>query len=108
MEKGTAIVIISLITLNILLSGCVENNPFVALELDEIPPIIVFNKKDDTLLVITASPDIDWSNVNIKSGECNLPSGFIRAGDTVTNCSGHLIIVWIPNNSVIGEWDFGK
>lgn len=108
MEKGTVIVIIGLITLNILLSGCVENNPFVALELKEIPPIIVFDKNDDTLLVITASPDINWTNVNIKSGECNLPSGYIRAGDMVTNCSGYLIFVWIPNNAVIGEWDFGK
>jgi hypothetical protein len=108
MEKGTVTVIISLITLNILLCGCVENNNYMALELDEIPPILVFDKKDDFLLVITASPYINWSNVNIKNGECNLPSGYIRAGDMVTNCTGYLILVWIPNNTVIGEWNFGK
>ena len=106
MDKGAVIVIICLITLNILLSGCIENNSLVSLKLEEIPPIIILDKKDDFLLVFTASPDISWSNVNIKSGECNLPSGNIRAGDTVTNCTDHLVLVWITNNSVIGEWDF--
>jgi len=108
MEKSTVIVIISLITLNVLLSGCIENNALVSMELEEIPPIIIFDKKDDFLLVLIASPNINWSNVNIKSGECNLPSGHIRAGDIVTNCTGYLVLVWIPNNSVIGEWDFRK
>ena len=108
MNKDTVIIIISLITLNVLLSGCVENNTLLSLELEEIPPIIIFDKKDDFLLVLTASLNINWSNVNIKSGECNLPPGHIRAGDMVTNCIGYLVLVWIPNNSVIGEWDFKK
>jgi len=108
MENGLAMIISISITISILFSGCVENNTLVSLELEEIPPIIIFDKKDDFLLVLIASPDINWSNVNIKSGECNLPSGLIRAGDMVTNCTGYLVLVWILNNSVIGEWDFRK
>ena len=105
-KKGLIVIIFSIMTLNILLSGCIESDSLKGLSIKEIPPIILFDEKDDSLFVLTASKDLDWSNIKIKSGECNLPSGFISAGDELTKCSGFLVLIWTPTNTVIGKWDF--
>ena len=109
MNKGVIIVIFCIISLNILLSGCIDNDSIASLSLQDIPPIILFDKKDDSLFVLTASKNINWSGIQIKSGEGDIPTtGYICAGDKIANCTGFLILVWTPSNTVIGKWDFNK
>ena len=106
MEKKIIITIISIIILSISLSGCVQNNEIASLSLDEIPPIILFIKEGNSLMVITADKGLEWDNVTITSGSCELPTGSIIAGDTINNCKGTLVLSWIPSNTVIGKWKF--
>ena len=106
MNKGLVMTITSIILLNILLSGCVENDSIMSLSLDQIPPVILFEKNEDSLMVLTAGSDLNWSDIQVTSGDCDLPSGTINAGDIITNCTGLLIFVWIPANTVIGKWNF--
>jgi hypothetical protein len=108
MNKGLVMVIVGIMSLNIMLSGCIDNNTITSLSLDDFPPIIIFDKKDDTLMVLASGSDLNWSNVEITSGQCEIPSGSISAGDKVTNCTGNLVLIWNPSNTVIGEWDFRK
>jgi hypothetical protein len=106
MNKGMVVIIFSILSFNIILSGCIENDSFVSLSLDQIPPVILFEKYDDSLMVLTAGHNLNWSDIQVTSGDCDLPSGFIKAGDKITNCTGLLIFVWIPSNTVIGKWNF--
>jgi len=106
MEKGFVIGILIILMLNISLTGCIEPNSIVSMSPEKFPPIIILMKKQDYLSVITADSGLNWSNVKIKSGNCNLPAGIIEAGDMITNCSGLLVLMWIPSNSLIGEWTF--
>ena len=47
-----------------------------------------------------------WEGIVIHSGNATLPTGTIDIGDTITNCSGNLMLIFDPANTIIGEWDF--
>lgn len=106
MRKLIAISIFIIMCSTVLLSGCTDMDSVMSLSTEDIPPIIMLMKRKDSLVVIKADRDLSWSNVEIKSGDCILPSGPIEAGDYITQCSGNLILRWIPSNSVMGEWAF--
>jgi len=106
MDKGIVIFIFFILALSISLSGCIESDSMLSLSLDKIPPIILIDKKDDHLRVLSGNHKLNWSDVKIKSGNCTLPTGYIEAGDKITDCSGLIVLIWVPSNSIIGEWDF--
>lgn len=69
---------------------------------------LVKNDVDDTLMVASADPGVLlWSDFEI-TGDCD-NSGLetnVIAGDTITDCSGTIMIRHIPTNTLIGTWDF--
>jgi hypothetical protein len=77
----------------------------------ETPPLptIVFtmDKNNRTLTVKTIEPTaVNWASLKIGPGNATLPSGIIKQGDVITNCSGHLILFYHATNYKFGEWDF--
>ena len=74
-------------------------------------PVISFYMDDvnDTLTVTSVTPeDTLWGDIDqIGSGVCDpLPTGNVSAGDKVTNCSGIIVLRYIPTNGVIGVYEF--
>ena len=47
-----------------------------------------------------------WSDVIITSGSAKLPTGIIAVGDKITNCDGHLELIWEQTGINITEVDF--
>ena len=74
-------------------------------------PEIMFQKDDanNTLTIVSVDPDdVQWSDIDeIGSGECDpLPEGLVLAGDSIGNCSGIIVLRYIPMNEVIGIFEF--
>jgi hypothetical protein len=74
-------------------------------------PTISFEQDDtnNTLTVVTAYPaDILWNDITeIGAGSCNpLPEGNVIAGDSLTNCTGILVLQYIPTNEILGVFEF--
>lgn len=62
-----------------------------------------------TLIVASVSPEIvPWSDVDeIGAGSCDpLPTGTIMAGDSIANCTGILVLRYIPTDAVLGIFEF--
>lgn len=47
-----------------------------------------------------------WEGSEICYGDATLPSGSIKEGDVVTNCSGNVALRHMPTNTLIGAYDF--
>ena len=73
----------------------------------EEPPIFPgFAKNSNSLVVTSASFNVDWSEIDKKNSTCTLPEGKISAGDTISDCRGTVILVYTPAEQTIGIWEF--
>jgi hypothetical protein len=75
------------------------------------PPTIVFGQDlvNKTLTVTAVTPDkILWSDIDqIGSGSCDpLPNGNVTVGDQITNCTGIIVLRYVPLNEIIGVFEF--
>ena len=64
---------------------------------------------NNTLTVTFVTPgDTFWDDIDqIGSGTCDpLPTGNVSAGDVITNCSGIIVLRYIPTSGVIGVYEF--
>lgn len=74
-------------------------------------PVISFYMDDvnNTLTVTSVTPeDTIWEDIDqIGLGTCDpLPTGNVSAGDVITNCSGIIVLRYIPTNGIIGVYEF--
>ena len=74
-------------------------------------PTITFIQDLDnkTLTVTTVTPDtVLWSDIDqIGSGHCDpLPNGNVTVGDELTNCTGIIVLRYIPLNMILGVFEF--
>jgi hypothetical protein len=76
-------------------------------------PVITFVQDNltNTLMVTSVTPSTIqflWSDIDeIGSGNCDpLPSGNVTAGEQITNCSGVIVLRYIPLNEVLGVFEF--
>lgn len=53
-----------------------------------------------------STSELIWDNVMFVSGSGELSTGAIDAGDKITNCSGIIILEWIPNKIKLIALDF--
>jgi flagellin-like protein len=84
----------------------------------EKTPSISFTKSDayNTLTVVAADTGLNWENVKVKSGandfayadSFGVSNTTIYAGDSLNNFNGTILvkIMWVPTNTLIGEWNF--
>lgn len=71
------------------------------------PAILTMDKSTKTLTVQKIyENDIKWEDHEICSGSAKLPSGSIREGDTITECSGNVALRHIPTNTLLGGFNF--
>ena len=47
-----------------------------------------------------------WDDNEVCSGNAHLPSGMMKKGDMMTNCTGNIALRHIPTNTLIGAYDF--
>lgn len=71
------------------------------------------NKYEKTLTVLgVVKKNLRWeNNVAVLEGYARLPSGIIKEGDVITNCSGVVTLGFVRNHQVIrylGQWDFNQ
>jgi hypothetical protein len=88
------------------LLGFIQSNPQPPTQ-----PEITFqqNLTDKTLTATTvSSTTVLWSDIDqIGSGHCDpLPTGTVMAGDQITNCTGIIVLRYIPLNIVLGVFQF--
>jgi hypothetical protein len=74
-------------------------------------PNIVFQQDtiNKTVQVLSInSNDILWSYIDeIGAGSCDpLPLGNVTAGDTLTNCTGIIVLQYIPTQEILGVFEF--
>jgi hypothetical protein len=74
-------------------------------------PTITFMQDlvNKTLTVTTVTPDtVLWSDIDqIGSGHCDpLPNGNVTVGDELTNCTGIIVLRYIPLNMILGVFEF--
>ena len=74
-------------------------------------PEIVFMQDliNSTLTVISVYPDnVLWSDIDqIGSGSCDpLPNGTVAPDDVIANCTGIIVLRYIPTNEVIDIFEF--
>jgi hypothetical protein len=74
-------------------------------------PTIVFNQDliNRTLTVLSVTPaTIFWSDIDqIGAGNCDpFPNGNVTVGDVITNCTGIIVLRYIPLNEVLGVFEF--
>jgi len=75
----------------------------------ETPEIIfIMDNMNNELQVASAPYDVYWEDIEqIGPGTCDpLPTGYVMAGDIITNCMGTIILRYIPTNEVIGVYEF--
>ena len=50
--------------------------------------------------------DLSWNDHELCSGSAMIPSGLVKEGDTITNCSGNVALRHIPTNTLMGAYNF--
>jgi PKD repeat protein len=60
------------------------------------------------LHVLGSHENYNWTDFrNVGSGDCILPiAGHPQIGDIITNCSGLIILQYVPNGVISGYWKF--
>lgn len=93
-------------TVYVYVSGMIGTSP-------QSTPSIQFVKDDvhDKLTVASADPiDIQWADLNLScTGSTTLvypSSGYVLAGNEITNCSGTISVRYVPTNTLLGTWTF--
>ena len=76
-------------------------------------PDIVFEQDtvNNTLLVVSVNPDnVLWSDIaEIGSGSCDpLPVGNVTIGNEITNCTGIIVLQYIPTEVILGVFEFNS
>lgn len=64
---------------------------------------------NNTLTVTyTTAADILWSDISeIGAGSCNpFPAGNVTTGDMITNCTGVIVLQYIPTHEILGVFEF--
>jgi hypothetical protein len=63
---------------------------------------------NDTLTVTYATADVLWSDISeIGAGSCDpFPEGNVTAGDMVTNCTGIIVLQYLPTYEILGVFEF--
>ena len=58
--------------------------------------------------VVGSTKNYNWSDFrNVGSGSCVIPtSGHPEIGDVITDCSGSVVLQYIPNGVISGSWQF--
>ncbi len=74
-------------------------------------PVLVFIQdiEQHSLFVASVEPEnILWSDIDeIGSGDCDpFPGGYVVAGQKITNCTGILVLRYIPSLKVLGVFEF--
>ena len=73
-------------------------------------PTIEFHQDpgNATLQVLYADADILWSDISeVGDGSCDpLPEGNVTAGDMITNCTGIIVLLYLPTYEVLGAFEF--
>lgn len=74
-------------------------------------PAISFeqDKINKTLMVLSvSSKTVLWNNiVEIGEGSCDpLPQGVVTVGDILTNCTGIIVLNYLPTNDILGVFAF--
>lgn len=62
-----------------------------------------------TLTVISVTPNtVLWSDIDqIGSGHCDpLSNGPVMVGDIITNCTGFIVLRYVPSNEILGFFEF--
>ena len=74
---------------------------------NNFPAVFSMDKVRKTLTVQKIYNDnLEWDKTEICSGDATLPSGFIKAGDVITDCSGNLSLRHVPTNFLFGAYNF--
>ena len=72
-------------------------------------PSINFVKDDasDTLTVASTDTDVLWKDIEIQ-GQCDKSalSGYVTAGDVISDCHGEIRIIHTPSNTLLGVFYF--
>ena len=73
-------------------------------------PSIVFTQDDmaNTLTVqYVSSSTVLWSDIDVQ-GECDTSGQgmYVTVGDTLTNCTGTIRLVYVPTYTSLGSWTF--
>jgi hypothetical protein len=74
-------------------------------------PVIQFVQDETANKLLVASASVDtvlWSDIDeIGSGSCDqLPVGNVTAGDEITNCTGIIVLRYIPTDTILGVFEF--
>jgi len=59
--------------------------------------------------MVTSTPaNVQWSDITeIGAGSCDpLPEGDVLVGDTLTNCTGIIALLYVPTYEVVGVFEF--
>lgn len=77
-----------------------------------VPPEISFVADDTnrtiTVTAVNFSQPVNWSDISqVGNGTCDpLPNGTVDAGDMITNCSGWIILVYVPYSAWLYDHQF--
>jgi len=73
-------------------------------------PTIEFHQDfgNATLQVLYADADILWTDISeIGAGSCDpFPGGNVTAGDRITNCTGIIVLQYLPTYGILGVFEF--
>ena len=73
-------------------------------------PTIEFHQDSGnaTLQVLYADADILWTDISeIGAGNCDpFPGGNVTAGDRITNCTGIIVLQYLPTYEILGVFEF--
>lgn len=75
----------------------------------QTPDIIFVQDQQRNALIVASVPyNVSWSDIDqIGSGNCDpLPVGNIAAGQQITNCTGIIIMRYIPSGETLGVFEF--
>jgi len=74
-------------------------------DVDEVNKILTVNKCE---FYCGEESDYVWENIVFDEyyGNATLPTGPIKKGDTIVNCSGRITLAWLPRQMVIYVYNF--
>ncbi len=72
---------------------------------DKVPDIrFMATYTTNATMVTTTDSGLNWDQISVVNG--TKPSGTIDPGDSITQCSGHVTITWIPKNKLLAQFWF--
>ena len=73
----------------------------------QLPTFFSMDKSTRTLTVQKIyENNLRWKDSEICLGNATLPSGAVKVGDVITDCSGNVALRHIPTNTIIGAYNF--